>query len=468
MAVTTKNGVQHERPSIGGFRVPYNLEAESGVLGAMLLENEVIPWVQDYVRAEDFYQPAHQVIFATAASVYDTEGILDLRLLIDRLEARNLLEAAGGFMAVASLEQRVFSTGAAPEWAAIVAEKSRLRRLMVAAGELLKSASEEEAKSEQLVDGTAEKLHRVAAERTDLSIRSAKDVGREVLKEALKPKDEAKKRIFTKLVELDSVLGGIRSSDFTVLAARPSVGKTALALQIAARVAAVGDPVLFFTLEMEEQECQQRVLSSESRTYLFKILNNELENEFDRDAVTEAQSRIDKWPLSYNRVPGITATELVRTIKYAARRQKLGLVVVDYLQIMGREDMNPRMNDNQQVGTITRMLRKTCLDPGLPPIILLSQLSRETEKQGREPRLSDLRDSGSIEQDATKVIFLYPGKLGNDGKYISIERQRSQFQEVVFNVAKNRNGEKGKGMLNFDRWTQTFGTIERLKNEMPL
>jgi len=435
---------------------PHNLDAERAVLGSLLLDNEVIPEVSRVLRPEDFYQSAHQAIYGAVLELHDQGKPVDLTLLTDSLRRTGKLEETGGYMYLAGLENHVLATSAAVEHAEMVAEKSTLRRLMAAAETILRECSGERREVLQQVE---------MAERLVFEVSQKTHAGRFLSVEALMQQaiDEIARLyvaheptvgLQTHIKDLDSLLGGFEKTALIILAARPSIGKTAFALNIVRNVSLQGGvPVGFFSLEMSAEQLNLRLLASEARLPGQRIRRGQIkEPEWER--VRETASRLMDLPLYIDDTAGLTLMQLrSRARRLKKQRPDLGLLVVDYLQLMqsppGRRDSNRQ----QEVAEISRGLKELAKELEVP-ILALSQLSRGIEQRGKRdggsrPMLSDLRESGAIEQDADVVMFVHRERVevqkDEEGRPVN----RTQPIETEIIVGKNRNGPIGTAQLLF-------------------
>ena len=438
---------------------PQNIEAEQSLLGCLLIDKDSLVKIADIIRADDFYKDAHRKIFETILELYEKREPIDLISLGNRLEERNTLEKIGGKTYLTTLTNTVPTASHIVSYAQIVQRKSTLRRLLGTAGEIIELAHKETDEVDALLDKAEQSLFGVSQRYLRRSFTSIT----EVLTEAFDRIDELHREtgklrgVPTYFSSLDNVLAGLQKSDLIILAARPSVGKTTLALDIARNVAVRAKiPVGIFSLEMSKEQLVDRLLCAEAGVDLWKMRTGRLSDQGQDDDFTrinramgvlsEAKMYIDD-----------TANASVMEIRTKARRLQsehgLGLIVIDYLQLM--EGTGDRENRVQEVSYISRNLKAIARELNVP-VLALSQLSRGVESRDSHiPRLADFRESGSIEQDADVVLFLY-----REATYTrDLPPDKAHITEVI--IAKHRNGPTGKIQLFFDQNNVTFKSLEK-------
>ena len=442
---------------------PQNIEAEQSLLGCLLIDKDSLVKIADIIRADDFYKDAHRKIFETILELYEKREPIDLISLGNRLEERNTLEKIGGKTYLTTLTNTVPTASHIVSYAQIVQRKSTLRRLLGTAGEIIELAHKETDEVDALLDKAEQSLFGVSQRYLRRSFTSIT----EVLTEAFDRIDELHREtgklrgVPTYFSSLDNVLAGLQKSDLIILAARPSVGKTTLALDIARNVAVRAKiPVGIFSLEMSKEQLVDRLLCAEAGVDLWKMRTGRLSDQGQDDDFTrinramgvlsEAKMYIDD-----------TANASVMEIRTKARRLQsehgLGLIVIDYLQLM--EGTGDRENRVQEVSYISRNLKAIARELNVP-VLALSQLSRGVESRDSHiPRLADLRESGSIEQDADVVLFLY-----REATYTrDLPPDKAHITEVI--IAKHRNGPTGKIQLFFDQNNVTFKNLEKRSDQ---
>ncbi len=416
---------------------PHNKEAEISVLGAILINSEVFLDVSELIRAEDFYEEAHKEIFSAITQLHMDSKPIDLITVSECLSKRHSLEAAGGRAYVASLADAVPTSANAREYAKIIAQKASLRSLIGAAGEIVSSCYEEKLEPETILDTAEQNILAIAQEKQSNTYVQVGDVLNSNLEQIL----EAKKNggiipgLTSGFKTLDIKTTGFSPADFIIVAARPSMGKTAFALNIAQNAALkAGARVVIFSLEMSREQLGMRMLAMESRVDSKKLKMGDVSNS-DLEDIENAIKRLSTVDIIIDDTPGLGVMEMRNKCRRIAAKKPIDLIVIDYLQMM---TMGTSIDNRvQEVSTISRYLKQLAREMKCP-VICLSQLSRAVEqRQGNhKPILSDLRESGAIEQDADMVLFLY-----REDYYKDKDEEPSNTCEII--IAKNRNGETG-------------------------
>ena len=416
--------------------LPHNRDAEQSVLGAAMLSRESLSDVLEIVRPDDFYDPAHKEIFRVMSDLFRESVNVDIVTVCDELKKRNSLEAAGGRAYVASLSSEVPSAANAAGYARIVAEKSSLRMLISASDDIREKAFGESDDPTVLLDHAEQKIFEIAQRRQSRDYMPIS----EVLVENMNMIDKAIQAggkvtgLTTGYKELDSETSGLQKSNLIIIAARPAMGKTAFALNIALNAAKKADAtVLIFSLEMAKAELSQRLLSMESRVEMQKLKTGDIKNN-DWERLALAYDSLGSTNINIDDTPGVSIMEMKNKCRRLKAEKGLDLVVVDYLQLMqgdGRTD-----NRQQEISAFSRQLKLLAREMDCP-VIVLSQLSRGPEQRtDHRPVLSDLRESGAIEQDADIVMFLYRDDYYNENT------DKPGICEV--NIAKHRSGAVGR------------------------
>ncbi|MBI4133340.1 replicative DNA helicase, partial [Candidatus Uhrbacteria bacterium] len=442
---------------------PHNLEAEVSLLGSILIERDAIVKVADLVRSDDFYRDAHGKIFATMLELFERREPIDVLSLGNRIEEQNYLEAIGGRAALVELANAVPTATHVAHYAAIVAKKATLRRLIETASEIAGYGFEQSEDVELLLDRAEQKLFGV-------SQKYMKQVFipiREVLSDAFERIDELHREkgklrgTATGFADLDGLLAGLQKSDLVVLAARPSVGKTTLALDIARNVALKEKiPVGIVSLEMSKEQLIDRLICAEAGVDLWRMRTGKLgsgaeHNEFPR--IGHALSALAEAPIFIDDSPTANIMEIRTKARRLQMEHGLGLLVVDYLQLM--ESRTRTDNRVQEVAEITRSLKAVARELNIP-VLALSQLSRAVEmSKPAIPKLAHLRESGSIEQDADVVMFIYRKAVDKNYRYDDVAPDERNLAEI--HIAKHRNGPTGIVKLYFDSERVTFRNLER-------
>lgn len=393
---------------------PHNLEAERSTIGACMLSKEALMDVSEEVRAEDFYNEAHREIFGAIMDLYRDNVAVDMLTVCEELNKKKALDMVGGRAYIATLTSEVPSTANAGEYAKIVAEKAMMRQLISVSEEISAKGYDDKVPATELIDRAEADIFRVAQKRQKSDYAKIQDV----LLKNLKQIDEAQKTsgsvvgLPTGFKTLDEKTSGLHRSDLIILAARPGMGKTAFALNIAEQCAIkAGASVLIFSLEMSQEQLGQRLIAMQARVESEKLKKGELDRK-DWDRINVALNELNGTKIVIDDTPGVSIMEMRNKCRRLKAEQGLDLIVVDYLQLMtfdGRADSR-----QQEISALSRHLKLLAREMDCP-VIVLSQLSRAPElRQDKRPMLSDLRESGSIEQDADIVIFLYRDDYYNE------------------------------------------------------
>ncbi|HEU4341351.1 MAG TPA: replicative DNA helicase [Candidatus Binatia bacterium] len=413
---------------------PQNLEAESSVLGGILLENEAINLVLELLRPEDFYRESHRKVFRAMIELSDRSEPVDLITLSDFLKGRGELEAAGGTAYLASLADFVPTAANISFYARIVREKSILRHLINAATEIATRGFEEQGNVDEFLDTAEKVIFDISERKVKASFVAVGDMIKETLKtvEKLYERKEMVTGVPTGYDDLDRLTAGLQPSDLVIVAGRPSMGKTAFSLNVAAHAAFAGIGVAVFSLEMAKEQLVLRMLCSEARVNNSKVRSGYLA-ERDFPSLAKAAGRLHEAPIYIDDTPAISILELRAKARRLVRdrSKKVGLIVIDYLQLM--RGMGNAANREQEISEISRSLKALAKELSVP-VIAISQLNRRVEDRGdRRPMMSDLRESGAIEQDADVIMFIYREEVYNPK-----DDNIKGTAEVI--VAKQRNG----------------------------
>jgi replicative DNA helicase len=416
---------------------PQNIEAEQSVLGAILLENDAINQALEIMSADDFYRESHREIFRAMVELSDRVQPIDAITLTDALRSRGTLEQIGGPAYIAELADTVPTAANVAYYARIVREKAVLRSLATVATDIASSAYDAPARVDEFLDEAEHRIFEISEQRIKPSFHTMPDLTRESIRmlERMYENREVVTGVPTGFRDLDTVTAGLQPSDLIVLAARPSMGKTALALNIAAYAATEAVPrrgVAFFSLEMSKEQLVLRLLCSEARVDSAKARAGYLA-ERDFPKLAQAAARLSEAPIFVDDSSDTTPITLKAKCRRLARERagNLGLVVVDYLQLMRAS--RPGESREKEIAEISRSLKALAKELKLP-VVALSQLNRQVEtRPDRRPLLADLRESGAIEQDADVIAFIYREEMykGKDSKEPGVA-------EII--VAKQRNG----------------------------
>lgn len=438
----------------GAPRVPpHNLEAEESLLGAMLLSRDAIAVALERCSATDFYKPSHAHVFQAITALYSSGDPADAVTVADELRRAGTLEEVGGPASLVALQANTPAISSAGRYAEIVEEHALLRRLIGVAGEIADLGYSLPEDVIGAVDRAEAMVFEVAQRRTADSIASLEELLSKSLDrlEELYDRGEAITGVPTGYTDLDELMSGLQPSNLIVVGARPSMGKTAFALGMAANAAAAGTPVLFFSLEMSHLEIAQRVLCAEARVDASRMRNGRL-HEDDWGKISHAIGRLGSAPLHIDDNPNVTVMDIRAKARRMKSREGLGLVVVDYLQLMtGRGSAE---NRQVEISEISRGLKLLARELEIP-VIALSQLSRTLESRAdKRPMLADLRESGAIEQDSDVVMFVYRDEVYN------AESSDRGTAEIL--VAKHRNGPTGVVQLAFVANYARFANMARV------
>ncbi|MBR1885847.1 MAG: replicative DNA helicase [Schwartzia sp.] len=431
---------------------PQNIEAEQAVLSAMLLTKEAIAAAAEILRPDDFYRDAHRRVFEAILDLFQRGEAADLVTVTEQLKKTDQLERVGGIAFVSSLGTLVPTASNIQYHSRIVLEKARLRHLIEAATEIAGEAYEDSMELDDLMNSAAQKMLAVTGRGSEGGTKSIGELVMEVFRKT--EEREKLKNALTGLAsgfaDLDKLTSGFQPSDLILVAARPSMGKTAFTLNIASYVAVkLKQPVAFFSLEMSNTQLVQRMLCAEGAIDSQALRAGNMDDD-DWERLIIASDRLSSAPIYIDDTPGITVTELRSKARRIKNEHGLALIVIDYLQLMqGRTGKNSE-NRQQEISEISRSLKALARELAVP-VIALSQLSRSVEaRQVKRPMLSDLRESGSLEQDADIVMFLYRED------YYDKETENANITEVI--IAKHRNGPIDSVNLFFEkRFTKFTG-----------
>ena len=432
---------------------PQNIEAEQAVLGAMLIKKEAIAEVSQILSANDFYREAHRLIFEAMMALFNKNEAVDLITVTEQLRKTEQLEKVGGIAAVTSLANAVPTAANVEYHARIVSEKAQLRNLINAATEIAGTAYEDNDDVSEVMDKAEKRILEVAAHQTGGAFVPIGEIlmGTFAKIEQLYESKGGLTGLSSGFKDLDKLTSGLQASDLILVAARPSMGKTAFTLNIATYVAVhEKEPVAFFSLEMSKEQLVQRMLCSEGGIDSQRLRIGQLEDA-DWSHLITAANRLNEAPIFIDDTAGITIMELRSKARRLKAEHGLKLIIIDYLQLMqGRPGKNGD-NRQQEISEISRSLKALARELDVP-VIALSQLSRSVEsRQVKRPMLSDLRESGSLEQDADIVMFLYRED------YYTPETENKNITEII--VAKHRNGPVDTVQLFFHKQFTKFADL---------
>jgi replicative DNA helicase len=433
---------------------PHDLQAEESLLGAMLLSRDAIASAVESCRTDDFYRPAHGHIFEAICSLYAQGEPADPVTVADELKRADLLDAAGGTGNLIGLQANTPAIANASRYARIVQEHALLRKLISVAGEIAEMGYSLPEDVAAAMDRAEAMVFEVAERRVTDSLKPLRELLAVSLDhlEALYNRGETITGVPTGFTDLDERLSGLQPSALVIVGARPSMGKTSFALGVAGHAAIEKRlPVLFFSLEMSHLELTQRLLCSEARVDSSRMRNGKL-HESDWPKVVNAIGKLGEAPLFIDDNPNLTVMEIRAKARRLKSREGLGLIVVDYLQLMSGH--GPVENRQVEVSEISRGLKILARELSVP-VVALSQLSRNLEARAdKRPILADLRESGSLEQDADVVLFIYRDEVYNK------DSADKGAAEII--IAKHRNGPTGMTQLAFlDHFTR-FASMARV------
>ncbi len=442
-----------------GGRLPYSVEAEQAVLGSVIIDPKCLNEIAVQMKTEYFYIPQHREIYSAMSAMYELSQTIDFVSLLEKLKSDGVYDEAGGKAYLTQLVQTVPSAANVLTYVAIIRERYYARALMTAAQDIIKDVNENEMDSGRLLDNAEQRIFEIRQGREISGLTHIKSVIENETYDRLSKMSDPETRadyigIPCGIGELDKMITGLNKSDLIILGARPGMGKTSFALNIVRNVAVnTGKTVCFFSLEMTRDQLAQRMLSSEAGIKSEKLRTGELDDD-EWTRLAQAGDSLSKANIYFDETSSITVPEMKAKLR---RMKQVDLVVIDYLGLM----KSARQTENrvQEVSEITRNLKIMAKDLKVP-VIACAQLSRGTETKGKShrPALSDLRESGSIEQDADIVLFLYRESYYDNEK--SDDEDRSDETRAECIVAKNRHGEIGTVDLHWDGQFTRFTSVD--------
>jgi len=433
---------------------PQDIEAENSILGSLLIDKNAIIRIADSLVAADFYHPANQLIFKTIVSLFEKNQPIDLLTVSARLKEEKRIKDVGGAKYLAELVNSVPTSAHVAHYANIVREKRIRRDLIKAASEINENALEHD-DFENLLDRVEEKIFGISEKSRIQKFIHIKDElpGAYERFEKIQQSGEGKLRgVPTSFPQLDNILSGLQKSDLIIVGARPSFGKTAFCLDISRQAALLGHTVGVFSLEMSREQVIDRLISSQAQLSLFRLRSGRLRDDMEFTLIQQALDELSRVPLFIDD----TSSPNILQIRSMARRLQmdygLDLLLIDYLQLIQPRTTNDNMV--QQITEISRGLKSLARELNIP-VIAVSQLSRNVEQREiKIPKLSDLRESGSLEQDADVVMFLYR----KDRERTDVPEEEQNMVEII--VAKHRNGPLGSVKLKFDPEKVSFRSLD--------
>jgi len=441
---------------------PQNIEAERSVLGSLMLDKDAIIKVANLIRIGDFYKDDHNMIYEAMVELYEKREPIDVLSLSNRLEEKNQLDKVGGSSYLTSLVNSVPSSSNVEHYAKVVQKKSTLRKLITASGEITEMGYKESEDVEKILDEAEQKLFSVSQKYIKQDFISIKSILESAFNriDELHKGDHKMRGVPCGFPDLDNLLAGFQKSDLVIIAARPSIGKTSLALDLARQIAVQQKvPVGIFSLEMSSDQLIDRMLAAQSGVDLWRLRTGRLKSEDGDDdfqKIGEAMGILSEAPIFIDDAGSSNVMEMRTMARRLQSEHNVGVIIVDYLQLMeGRSSGGD--NRVNEISEISRALKQLARELNIP-IIALSQLSRAVESRSPQiPKLSDLRESGSIEQDADIVMFLYREDR---------EKPDTPNKNIIeLHIAKHRNGPVGKISLYFDERITSFKSLERAHTE---
>ncbi|MCH7597558.1 replicative DNA helicase [Patescibacteria group bacterium] len=446
----------NEKAKTHTYKVPpQEIESEKALLGSIMLKPEALNEVIDIVSTASFYVEKHRMILESMLDLYTKNEPIDLLSLSTKLKDKKRLDQVGGGSYLAELVNGVPSASNIKHYAKIVQKKSMMRNLIAAAEHISDLGYDDSQDLEEILDQAEKKLYEITASPTlnkFTPIRQSLGEAWERL-DRLTKSDGELRGVRSGFEGLDNMLAGFQKSDLIILAARPSMGKTALALDIARQAATqYGTPVGIFSLEMSSQQLVDRMLAAQSRVDAWKLRTGKLRADEEFNKIRDALDVLSSAPIYIDDQPANNILKMRSVARRLKHEHGLGLIIVDYLQLMLPSTSRIADSQYQQITEISRSLKTMARELDVP-VLALSQLSRAVEQRRGRPRLSDLRDSGSIEQDADVVMFIH-----RDDKY-NENSEKPNIAEIL--IEKHRNGPTGKVELYFDAKRTTFLSIEK-------
>lgn len=431
---------------------PHDTEAEQAFLGSIMLKPYGLNEIGDSIKADDFYSEKHRLIYKAMMTLFERNEPIDLVSVTSLLKENKNLDRVGGSSYIVELTNLVPSSTNLPHYANIVAKKASLRRLIDSAEKILELGYDEK----EEIDATYDKAERLVFGLANVSKKTYRPIKDELADawerfDKLRETESGVRGTPSGFRDLDNKLSGFQKSDLIILAARPSVGKTTFALDIARNVAVAQNiPVMIFSLEMSSQQLVDRMLAAQSGVDSWKLRTGRINSDEEFAQLRDAMDVLSKAPIFIDDESSNNITKMKTVARKVKSEHNLGLIIVDYLQLM----VPRRESDSmvQMVTEISRSLKGLARELDVP-VIALSQLSRAVEQRGGKPRLSDLRDSGSIEQDADVVMFIHREDKNNE------DSPRKNIAEIL--IEKHRNGPTGSLELVFDDQRVCFTTLEK-------
>jgi replicative DNA helicase len=447
----------------GASTPPQNLDVEASLLGSLLIDNDSFIKIGDMLQPDDFFDEKHRTIFSAMRALHDKRSPVDILTLSEQLKSKNQLEAVGGASYLTELTNYVPTAAHMEQYAEIVADKAIRRRLISASKDIASIGFDENKSLQELIEEAETRLFEVSQRHVKQDITSLESI----LGDSFDRLDDLHRNkgrmrgIPTGLRDLDKMLAGLQRSDLIVVAARPSMGKTAMMLNMALDIAtnAKQGAVLIFSLEMSKEQLVDRLLAAEAGVDAWKLRTGEGLNDNDFERLSAGMGALAEAPIFIDDTSGITVSDLRMKARRLHHQHPLSVIMVDYLQLMsGGSRFASMANRVQEISEISRSLKILARELNVP-VVAASQLSRSVESRSPQiPQLADLRESGSIEQDADIVAFLYREE------YYNPDTDRKNITDIL--IKKHRNGPVGNIELYFDRIKQRFRNLDT-KHDQP-
>ncbi|MEK9154734.1 MAG: replicative DNA helicase [Patescibacteria group bacterium] len=436
---------------------PQDLEAERAVLGALMIDKSAIIKVADLITADDFYQPAHSKIYDCVVELFEKNEPIDILSITNRLRHKKRLEEVGGSSYLTELVNSTTTSAHITHFSKIIRSKKVLRDLVAASSDITDKVFENPEDSEYLLDEIEQKILSIAQKSKPQNVVLIKDELKSAYEriEKLHQGEKRLRGVTSGFEEIDHYLSGFQNSDLVIIGARPSLGKTTFALDIARNAAEHGNGVAIFSLEMSREQIVDRLIAAEAQVPLWQLRTGRLTDEIEFEMIQQALDRLSRLSILIDDSPSPTILQIRATARrLQAEHKNLGLVIVDYVQLV-----MPRTNSEntvQQFTEVSHGLKSLARELNLP-VIAVSQLSRAVDqREVKIPRLADLRETGALEQDADVVMFIY--RKDRDKLNPSLEEENTA--EII--IAKHRNGPLGTVTLKFDPEKVSFKSIDKV------
>lgn len=433
---------------------PQSLESEMAFLGSIMLRPEAMYEIMDVIFPESFYAERNKIIFMTMLELHSKSIPIDILSLSQRLKENKSLDKIGGNSYLTEIVESVPSSANIKHYADIVHKKALARQLINSSEYISKLGYDESQEIEELLEKAEKSIFEVTNVKSIKKFQDIKDILGDAFERinSIHENGDGLRGISTGFIGLDNTLSGLQKSDLIILAARPSYGKTSLALDIARKAALNNTPVGIFSLEMSSQQLIDRMLATQANVDSWKMKTGRLSSEDDFNKIRDSLDILSKAPIYIDDTPGLNILSMRSIARRLKSEKGLGLIIVDYLQLMSPTNSKASDNMVQQITEISRSLKSLARELDVP-VLALSQLSRAVESRGGKPRLSDLRDSGSIEQDADVVMFIH-----KEDRYADAS-EKTGISEIL--IEKHRNGPTGMVQLYFDDKRSSFKDIDK-------